>query len=154
MRCSESRSPLLSSQLRSVCLGDDAPYSTVTLGNKTNVPLNVVQGPLCMDVSRKRRKTIFYPIAAGSKMFYTSTFRTRREEYRRVYLSDDIGDIRKELRAEIRSLKDEVRRQVSQAIEKSGNGSIRVDLNKDDVAQTEPSFVVVKDLVRQIRENV
>jgi DNA-binding transcriptional ArsR family regulator len=69
-------------------------------------------------------------------------------------LSDDIGDIRKELRAEIRSLKDEVRRQVSQAIEKSGNGSIRVDLNKDDVAQTEPSFVVVKDLVRQIRENV
>src|SRR5437660_5030140 len=65
-----------------------------------------------------------------------------------------MGDIRKELREEIRSLKDEVRRQVSQAIEKSGNGSIRVDLNKDDVAQTEPSFVVVKDLVRQIRENV
>src|SRR5437660_12146051 len=65
-----------------------------------------------------------------------------------------MGDIRKELREEIRSLKDEVRRQVSQAIEKSGNGSIRVDLNKDDVAQTEPSFVVVKDLVRQIREHV
>src|SRR5437868_15342075 len=65
-----------------------------------------------------------------------------------------MGDIRKELREEIRSLKDEVRRQVSQAIEKSGNGSIRVDLNKDDVAQTEPSFVVVKDLVRQNRENV
>src|SRR5207245_8231827 len=76
------------------------------------------------------------------------------EEYRRVYLSDDMGDIRKELREEIRSLKDEVRRQVSQAIEKSGNASIRVDLNQDDVAQTEPSFVVVKDLVRQIRENV
>src|SRR5713226_2403058 len=74
MLCSEPRSPLLSSQLRSVCLGDDVPYSTVTLGNKTNVPLNVVQGPLCMDVSRKGRKTIFYPIAAGSKIFYTSTF--------------------------------------------------------------------------------
>jgi len=69
-------------------------------------------------------------------------------------LSEDIGEIRQELREGIRSLKDEVRRQVSQAIEKSGNASIRVDLNKDDVAQTEPSFVVVKDLVRQIRENV
>ena len=29
-----------------------------------------------------------------------------------------------------------------------------MDLNKDDVAQSEPSYVVVKDLVRQIRENV
>src|SRR5436853_7372162 len=87
-------------------------------------------------------------------MFYTSIFFAITEEYRRVYLSDDMGDIRKELREEIRSLKDEVRRQVSQAIEKSGNGSIRVDLNKDDVAQTEPSTVVVKDLVTQIRENV
>jgi len=28
----------------------------------------------------------------------------------------------------------------------SGSGSIRVDLNKDDVAQSEPSFVVVKIL--------
>lgn len=69
-------------------------------------------------------------------------------------MTDDVEDVRKELREEIRSLKDEVRRQVSQAIEKSGNGSIRVDINKDDMAQTEPSFVVVKDLVRQIRENV
>ncbi len=69
-------------------------------------------------------------------------------------MSDDIGDIRKELREEFRSLKNEIRRQVSQALEKPGNGSIRVDLNKDDMAQTEPSFVVVKDLVKQIRENV
>ncbi len=75
-------------------------------------------------------------------------------EYRRVYLTDEIGDIRKELREEVRSLKDEIRRQVSQALESSGAGSIRVDLHKDDVAQTEPSFVVVKDLVRQIREDV
>ena len=69
-------------------------------------------------------------------------------------MSDDVGDIRKELREEFRSLKDEIRRQVSQALDKTGNGSIRVDLNKDDMSQTEPSFVVVKDLVKQIRENV
>ncbi|TMI31379.1 winged helix-turn-helix transcriptional regulator [Candidatus Bathyarchaeota archaeon] len=69
-------------------------------------------------------------------------------------MSDDIGDIRKELREEFKSLKNEIRRQVSQALEKPGNGTIRVDLNKDDMAQTEPSFVVVKDLVKQIRENV
>src|SRR3989442_13722507 len=75
-------------------------------------------------------------------------------QYRDIYLSDDVGDIRKELREEFRSLKDEIRRQVSQALDKPGNGSIRVDLNKDDMAQTEPSFVVVNDLVKQIRENV
>ena len=69
-------------------------------------------------------------------------------------MTDEIEDVRKELREEIRSLKDEIRRQVSQALDKPGAGSIRVDLNKDDVAQSEPSFVVVKDLVRQIRENV
>src|SRR5947209_19570414 len=75
-------------------------------------------------------------------------------EYRDVYLTEPKDDIREELREEIRSLKDEIRHQVSQALESSGTGSIRVDLNKDDVAQSEPSFVVVKDLVRQIRENV
>jgi DNA-binding transcriptional ArsR family regulator len=69
-------------------------------------------------------------------------------------LTDEIEDVRKELLEEIRSLKDEIRRQVSQALDKPGAGSIRVDLQKDDVAQSEPSFVVVKDLVRQIRENV
>ncbi len=69
-------------------------------------------------------------------------------------MTDEIGDIREEFREEIRSLKDEIRRQVSQALKSSGAGSIRVDLQKDDVAQTEPSFVVVKDLVRQIREDV
>jgi DNA-binding transcriptional ArsR family regulator len=69
-------------------------------------------------------------------------------------LTDEIEDVRKELREEIRSLKDEIRRQVSQALDKPEAGSIRVDLHKDDVAQSEPSFVVVKDLVRQIRENV
>jgi len=78
----------------------------------------------------------------------------RSWQYRGIYLSDDVKDIRKELREEFRSLKAEIRRQVSQALDKPGNGSIRVDLNKDDMAQTEPSFVVVKDLVKQIRENV
>lgn len=63
-------------------------------------------------------------------------------------------DLRDEIREEIKSLKDEIRRQLSKALESSGGGSIRVDLHKDDVAQTEPSFVVVKDLVRQIREDV
>jgi len=69
-------------------------------------------------------------------------------------LEDDIEEMREELREEIRSLKDEIRRQVSQALESSGASSIRVDLHKDDVAQSEPTFVVVKDLVRQIREDV
>ncbi len=63
-------------------------------------------------------------------------------------------DIREELREEIRSLKDELRKQLSQALENTGSSQIRVDLNKDAVTQTEPSFVVVKDLVRQIREDV
>src|SRR3989441_3355419 len=78
----------------------------------------------------------------------------RLAKYRDVYLTSEKEDIREELREEIRSLKDEIRHQVSQALESSGSGSIRVDLHKDDVAQAEPSFVVVKDLVRQIRENV
>ena len=70
-------------------------------------------------------------------------------------MTREIEDIRKEFREGLKSLRDEIRRQVSQAVENSGNnGSIRVDLHKDDVAQTEPSFVVVKDLVRQIREDV
>ncbi len=70
-------------------------------------------------------------------------------------MTNEIEDIRKEFREGLKSLRDEIRRQVSQAVEDSGNnGSIRVDLHKDDVAQTEPSFVVVKDLVRQIREDV
>jgi DNA-binding transcriptional ArsR family regulator len=67
---------------------------------------------------------------------------------------DEDEDLREEFRKEMKSLKDEIRRQVSQALEDSGVSSIRVDLHKEDVAQTEPSFVVVKDLVKQIREDV
>jgi DNA-binding transcriptional ArsR family regulator len=73
---------------------------------------------------------------------------------RKLPLSSDYDDIRDELREEIKSLKSEIKRQVAQALEDSKGGSIRVDIQKDDVAQTEPSFVVVKDLVRQIREDV
>lgn len=68
-------------------------------------------------------------------------------------MTDEIDDIRKEFRDELRSIKDEIRRQLNKAVE-TVDSSIRVDINKDDVAQTEPSFVVVKDLVRQIREDV
>ena len=73
-------------------------------------------------------------------------------------MSDDIEDVAEELRSEIRSLKEEISRQVgrqvAQALENSGVGSMRVDLHKDDLAQTEPSSVVVKDLVKMIRDDV
>ena len=69
-------------------------------------------------------------------------------------MSDDIEDMRNELREEIRSLKSEIKQQVARALESSGAGSIRVDLHGDDVTQTEPSTVVVKDLVRMIKEDV
>ena len=68
-------------------------------------------------------------------------------------MTSKVSDTSDDLREEIKSLKNEIRR-VSQALEGSGGSSISVDLHKDDVAQTEPSFVVVKDLVRQIRDDV
>lgn len=67
-------------------------------------------------------------------------------------MTSKVSETSDDLREEIKSLKNEIRR-VSQALENSGS-SISVDLHKDDVAQTEPSFVVVKDLVRQIRDDV
>lgn len=68
-------------------------------------------------------------------------------------MTSKVSDTTDDLREEIKSLKNEIRR-VSQALETTGGRSISVDLHKDDVAQTEPSFVVVKDLVRQIRDDV
>ena len=68
--------------------------------------------------------------------------------------NDDYDEIRDELREEIRTLKSDIKRQIADAMESSKGGSIHVDIQKDDVAQTEPSFVVVKDLVRQIRDDV
>ena len=67
---------------------------------------------------------------------------------------DDYDEIRDELREEIRNLKSDIKRQIADAIQSSKDGGIRVEIQKDDVAQTEPSFVVVKDLVRQIRDDV
>lgn len=69
-------------------------------------------------------------------------------------VDDDLDEMREELRAEIRSLKDEIRREVTQALENSGVGSVKVELHKDDIAQAEPSSVVVKDLVKMIRDDV
>jgi len=69
-------------------------------------------------------------------------------------LSDGQEDIRKELRDEIRSLKVEIRREVAEAMRGVGRESIRVDLEGDEMAQTEPASVVAKDLVRLIRDSV
>lgn len=73
-------------------------------------------------------------------------------------MTSKVDDNSDDLREEIKSLKNEMRRiskaLVSETLESIGNSSIKVELHKDDVAQTEPSFVVVKDLVRQIRDDV
>ena len=67
-------------------------------------------------------------------------------------MSKDVENL-KELRDELRSFKDEIRRELAQA-RKAGNGSIRVDLPVDEVEQTQASSVVAKDLVKLIRDNV
>jgi len=69
-------------------------------------------------------------------------------------LDEDIDEIKAELRDEIRSLRDDIKREVLRSIRDSGGESIRVELGKSDVEQTEPSSVVAKDLVKLIRENV
>ena len=69
-------------------------------------------------------------------------------------MDDDLDDIRTELRDEIRSLRDEIRREVHRAVHERTSDSIKVELGRDDVEQTEPSSVVAKDLVRLIRQNV
>jgi DNA-binding transcriptional ArsR family regulator len=69
-------------------------------------------------------------------------------------LGEDIDDLKAELRDEIRSLRDDIRRDVLKAIKGSDGESIRVELGRNEVEQTEPSSVVAKDLVKLIRENV
>lgn len=69
-------------------------------------------------------------------------------------MDEDIDEIKAELRDEIRSLRDDIKREVLRSIRDSGGESIRVELGKSDVEQTEPSSVVAKDLVKLIRENV
>ena len=69
-------------------------------------------------------------------------------------MSGDLDEIKAELRDEIRSLRDDIKREVLRNIRDAGGDSIRVELGKNDVEQTEPSSVVAKDLVKLIRENV
>ena len=57
-----------------------------------------------------------------------------------------------DLREEIKSLKYEIRRQAEQAVR--DKSSIRVDIDRDELSQSEPSTVVVKDLVKMIRDGV
>jgi len=68
-------------------------------------------------------------------------------------LDEDLDEVKAELRDEIRSLRDDIRRDVLSAI-RAGGDSIKVELGRNDVEQTEPSSVVAKDLVKLIRENV
>jgi DNA-binding transcriptional ArsR family regulator len=65
-------------------------------------------------------------------------------------LSNDAGF--EDLRAEIKSLKDEIRKQVEDVIREKR--SIHVDIDGDELSQSQPSTLVVKDLVKMIREGV
>ena len=69
-------------------------------------------------------------------------------------MDEDLDEVKAELRDEIRSLRDDIRREVLSAIRGAGEESIKVELGRNDVEQTEPSSVVAKDLVKLIRENV
>ena len=68
-------------------------------------------------------------------------------------MDEDLDEVKAELRDKIRSLRDDIRRDVLSAI-RAGGDSIKVELGRNDVEQTEPSSVVAKDLVKLIRENV
>jgi DNA-binding transcriptional ArsR family regulator len=57
-----------------------------------------------------------------------------------------------DLREEIKSLKYEIKRQVDQAIR--DKDSIRVDIDQEELSQAQASTVVVKDLVKMIRDGV
>jgi len=81
-------------------------------------------------------------------------------EYRRVYL-DDQNELNRDLRNQIKQLRAEIREEVKEALREeresstdSRGGSIRVDIGRGDLSDTEPSSVVAKDLVRLIRDNV
>jgi len=69
-------------------------------------------------------------------------------------LDDELDEAKAELRDEIRLLREDIRREVLSAIRGAGGESIKVELGRSDVEQTEPSSVVAKDLVKLIRENV
>ena len=69
-------------------------------------------------------------------------------------MDDELDEAKAELRDEIRLLREDIRREVLSAIRGAGGESIKVELGRSDVEQTEPSSVVAKDLVKLIRENV
>ncbi len=52
----------------------------------------------------------------------------------------------------MRRMKEDIKREVQRAV--NDRGSIRVDIDQDELTQSEPSTVVVKDLVKMIREGV
>lgn len=81
--------------------------------------------------------------------------------YRRLYLGNDQADIDEDLRDQIKKLREEIRSDVKQAVREAtgsfpepGRGSIRVDVGRNDLRETEPSSVVAKDLVALIRDNI
>jgi DNA-binding transcriptional ArsR family regulator len=67
---------------------------------------------------------------------------------------DDLQESLEQFREDMRRMKDDIRREVQRAMSTSERGSIRVDIDKDELSQIEPSTVVVKDLVKMIREGV
>ncbi len=66
----------------------------------------------------------------------------------------DLEEMKAELRDEIKSLREDIRRDILSSLRGTEGGSIRVELGRDDVEGTQASTVVAKDLVKLIRENV
>ena len=73
----------------------------------------------------------------------------------------DQKDLNRDLRNQIKQLREEIRDEVKEALREaresaneSRGESIRVDIGRGDIRDTEPSSVVAKDLVRLIRDNV
>ncbi len=65
-----------------------------------------------------------------------------------------MDEFRQELKEELESLRKEIKREVADAVAGPSKGSIHVEIEGDQLGQTEPSAVVVKDLVKLIRDNV
>jgi DNA-binding transcriptional ArsR family regulator len=65
-------------------------------------------------------------------------------------LRDQIRQLRNEIRDEVRSAMREARESEAD----SRQGSIRVDIDRGDLGDAEPSSVIAKDLVKLIRDNV
>lgn len=73
----------------------------------------------------------------------------------------DQKESERDLRNQIKLLRDEIRQEVKDALRETressgdfGGGSIKVDIGQGELRDAEPSSVVAKDLVRLIRDNV